>query len=181
VPVRAALALGTVLCVGVTGTLAYWSDEVQVSGTEISTGTLDLTVNGADPFTAFTTLSLTNMVPGNTTAGVLTVRNAGTVPLKYYADAAAGGTLGSALTVKVSGDAATTGSAPTKTCAGSALAGTGSGFTSNLVGTNANQRSLAVGASETLCIQATLPTTAPSALQTQTTNVTLTFNSTQVI
>jgi hypothetical protein len=39
-------------------------------------------------------------------------------------------------------------------------------------------RLLAAGASETLCIQATLPTNASTTLQGATTNVTFTFNGT---
>lgn len=179
VRVRAALALGTVLCVGTTSTLAYWTDSVEVSGTQIVTGTLDLTVNGADPLTGWAGLNLSNMVPGNSAAGVLTVRNAGTVPLTYYADATASGDLGAALTVKITGDSATSGSGQTKTCAGTALPNTGTAFGPNLIGSSANPRSLNAGASQTICIQATLPAAAPTSLQGATTNVGFTFESRQ--
>jgi alternate signal-mediated exported protein len=180
---RAALGLGAVLLVGVNGSYALWSDTVPVSGVTISSGTLDLKVNTLDAVPAYTDLNLTGMVPGNTVAGILTVRNAGTIPLTYYATAAAtnadGKGLGTALVVKVTGDAAVTGTAPARTCAGTALATTGTAFAGNLVGTPAAQRSLAVGGSETLCVQATLPTTAASALQGATTTVALTFTASQ--
>lgn len=180
---RAALGLGAVLLVGVNGTYALWSDTVPVTGVTISSGTLDLTVNTLDSVPSYTDLSLSGMVPGNTVAGVLTVRNAGTVPLTYYATAAAsnadGKGLGAALVVKVTADSAVTGTAPARTCAGTALAQTGTAFSGNLVGAPATQRSLAVGASETLCVQATLPSTAASSLQGATTNVSLTFTASQ--
>ena len=183
VRLRAAIALGAVLAVGVGGTYALWSDTVPVSGVDISTGTLDLKVNNLDSVPAYTDLNLSGMVPGNTVAGILTVRNAGTIPLTYYATAAAtnadGKGLGAALVVKVTADSAVTGTAPNRTCAGSALATTGTSFAGNLAGTPAAQRPLAVGAAETLCVQATLPSTAASSLQGATTNVSLSFNASQ--
>ena len=181
--VRAALGLGAVLLVGVNGTYALWSDAVPVSGATISSGVLDLKVNTLDSVTTYTDLSLSGMVPGNTVAGILTVRNAGSIPLTYYATAAAtnadGKGLGAALVVKVTADAAVTGTAPARTCAGAALAQTGTAFAGNLVGAPATQRSLAAGVSETLCVQATLPSTAASSLQGATTNVSLTFTASQ--
>lgn len=181
--VRATLALGAVLAAGVSGTYALWSDTVPVSGVTISSGVLDLKVNTLDAVPAYTDLNLTGMVPGNTVAGILTVRNAGTIPLTYYATAAATNLdtkgLGAALVVKVTADSVVTGTAPARTCAGATLATTGATFAGNLVGTPATQRTLAVGASETLCLQATLPTTAASSLQGASTNVSLTFTASQ--
>lgn len=175
--VRGLLSLGLVAALGASGTLAYWTDSVTVSGTTISTGTIDLKVNGSNTVTGFTTMNLASMVPGNTTAAVLTISNTGTAPLRYSLDASAsnadGKGLGAALTVKVTGDAATTGSAPSVTCAGTALAGTGTAFAADLVPA-ASPRQLAAGASETLCLQATLPSGASSSLQGATTDVTLT-------
>ena len=180
---RAALGLGAVLLIGVNGTYALWSDTVPVTGVTISSGTLDLKVNTLDSLPAYTDLNLGGMVPGNTVAGILTVRNAGTVPLTYYATAAAtnadGKGLGAALVVKVTADSAVTGTAAARTCAGAALAQTGTAFAGNLVGAPATQRALAVGVSETLCVQATLPSTAASSLQGATTNVSLTFTASQ--
>src|SRR3712207_1840131 len=131
---RILLSLGMVVGLGATGTFAAWTDSVAVTGTSISSGTIDLKVNNLDTVTTFTTMSATAMVPGNTTAGVLVVKNSGTAPLKYYVDATASNpTLGSALVAKVTTDAATTGSSPSVTCAGGTLGGTGTTFSSNLV------------------------------------------------
>ena len=178
--IRAALALGVVACVGVTGTYAYWTDTAPVSGVTISTGTLDLKINSADSLPSYTALNVSNMVPGNSSAAVLTVRNAGTAALTYYADSTASGTLGSAFTVKVTADTATGGSGASKTCPGTALTNSGSSFGNNLIGSSANPRGLAASASESLCVQVTLPNGAASSLQGSSSNITLTFNAEQV-
>jgi len=183
--VQAVLSLGVVLAASATGTYAYWTDSATVSGTTISSGSIDLFVNGGNNDTAFTTMSLANMVPGNSAAGVITVKNNGNSPLTYYVDGAASNTdgkgLGAAMVVKVTGDATRSGSSPTFTCSGSALANTGTSFSANLVQSGANARLLAAGASETLCVQATLPTGASTSLQNATTNVSFTFNASQLI
>lgn len=180
---RYLLSAGTVIGISVTGTLAVWSDSVTVTGTTFSTGTIDLQVNNLDTVTGYTSMNLSAMVPGNSAAGVLTVKNNGTAPLKYYVDAttsnADGKGLGAALVAKVTADAATSGSAPAVTCAGTALASAGTTFGANLL-SSTSPRLLAAGASETLCIQATLPSsltgsTPGAGLQGATTNVGFTF------
>jgi predicted ribosomally synthesized peptide with SipW-like signal peptide len=171
-----------VVGVGATGTFAAWTDSVTVSGTSIRTGTIDLQVNGSNSVTGYSTMNISNMVPGNSTAAVLTVTNAGTAPLKYYLDAS--GTnpdskgLAGALVAKVTGDSATAGSLPAKTCGGSALGGSGVAFTNSLLGNVASPRLLGAGASDTLCIQATLPISAGSNLQGASTSITFTFQGT---
>jgi predicted ribosomally synthesized peptide with SipW-like signal peptide len=177
--VQALLALGVLAVPASVGTFAFWTDDVTVTGTTFSTGTLDLKVNALDTVTGYTTLNLTTMVPGSSVAGVLTVRNNGTVALKYTAVTAATNAdaknLRGALVVKVTGDTAVTGSSPSATCAGSALSGTGTALNSGLVTTG---RLLAAATEEKLCVQVTLPTTAASSLQGATTDVTFTFTGT---
>jgi hypothetical protein len=163
-----------VLSLGVVGTHAYWNPNITVLGATIKSGSIDLKVNGLDGTVAFSTLALTGMTPGTTAAGVLTVSNTGLSPLKYTATSTASNTangLAAALVVKVTGDA----SAPAKTCTGATLAGTGTSLNGSVVSTG---RRLAAGASETLCVQVTLPSTAPSSLQGATTVATLTFSAT---
>src|SRR5688500_14526046 len=87
--VQALLALGVLALPASLGTFAFWTDDVTITGTTFSTGTLDLRVNGQDTVTGYTTLNLGAMVPGNSVAGVLTVRNHGTAPMKYTAVTAA--------------------------------------------------------------------------------------------
>lgn len=179
VRLRALLSLGVVASLGATGTMAYWTDSVIVQGTTFSAGTIDLKVENSDGPVSFTTINLANMVPGNTTAGVLEIKNSGVSSLKYDAVSVAtnadGKDLRGSLVVKVTGDTATTGAKPAQTCAGSALSGTGTSLNATLIST---KRLLAAGASEKLCLQVTLPAAAPSALQGAVTNVTITFTGT---
>jgi hypothetical protein len=83
--------------------------------------------------------------------------------------------LGAALRIKVTADTAVTGTSPTATCAGSALAGTGTSLDSTLMSTG---RPLAPGASETICLQVTLPAGANTSLQGSTTDVGFSFTGT---
>lgn len=176
---RAALGLAVVLALATPGTYAHWADEVQVSGTTITSGTIDLRVDGQDQVTGYTTLNIAPMVPGNSTAAVLTIRNSGTAPLKYTASTSAtnvdGKSLGAALAVKVTGDPATTGTAPATTCAGASLPGTAISLDGPMLST---RTLLAPGASEKVCVQITLPPDAVPALQGATTSIGITFNGT---
>ncbi len=173
---RALLCVGVFFALAIPGTTAAWVDPVTVTGTTLRAGTADLKVNGSDA-PSFTAINASKMDLGDSTAGVLTVRNAGDVPLGYYATASAtnndGKNLAGALTVKVTADAGTSGAAPNVTCAGSALGATGTSLTGNLVGSASNRRDLAAGTSETLCVQVNLP--AGATIRGGTTNVTLTF------
>lgn len=180
--IRALLSLGTAAAVGVTGTYAYWTDTVQVTGTALTTGTIDLKVNGQDAVTGWTSLNLAAMMPGNSTAGVLTVSNSGTAPLQYYLGSSAtnadGKGLAAALTLTVTGAAAVTGTSPTATCGGAALTGSATTLATEILGSPASPRTLAAGASETICLQLTLPGAANTSLQGATTSVTFTASGT---
>jgi predicted ribosomally synthesized peptide with SipW-like signal peptide len=174
--VQWALVVALLVCLGTAVSYAYWTDQVDVPGTALTAGRLDLTVNNdADDAVTITGLTLTGMAPGNSVATVLTVRNVGTVPLRYLATTVAsddGKHLAAAVTVRVTSASAVTGSAPSASCSGSVVAGTATNLTQSLVSTG---RTLAPSASETLCVQATLPANAPGTLQTASTTVTFTF------
>lgn len=176
---RAAVGFGVVATLGVGGTWAHWNDQVTIAGTRLTAGTVDLRVNGQDAVTGYTALTLTAMVPGSSAAAVLTVSNAGTAPVKFTGTSTAtnadGKGLGAALRVKVTADAAVTGSAPAATCAGTALTGSGTALNGPLLSTG---RLLAPGATSSLCVQVTLPDTAASSLQGATTDVVLTLTAT---
>lgn len=180
---RAFMAMGVVVGLGAITTTALWTDSASVAGTTISTGTLDLKVDGQDSVTGYTSLNITNMVPGGSVAAVLTIANAGNVPFTYVASSAATNTpvakdLAAALQVKVTGATSVTGAAtPTATCGGTTLAGTGTALNTGLVTT---ARPLAAGTNEKICVQVTLPSTAANALQGASTSVTLQFDATQV-
>ncbi len=177
--VRAALGLGVVLSVGVTGTFAYWTDAVTVSGTALAAGSIELKADDSDALVGYTTLNLSTMVPGSSVAGVLTIANAGTAPLKYTATSTAtngdGKGLRGSLVVKVTGDASVTGTSPSMTCAGAALSGAQVTLDGPLLATG---RLLAAGAAETVCIEVTLDPAAASTLQGAATDVVLTFTAT---
>jgi predicted ribosomally synthesized peptide with SipW-like signal peptide len=72
--VWAVLALGMVLGLGSVGTAARWTDTVAVTGTTFTSGTIDLQVNDANAATS-TTLSMTDMTPGVSSAEVCRVAN----------------------------------------------------------------------------------------------------------
>ncbi|MGO4258589.1 SipW-dependent-type signal peptide-containing protein [Marmoricola sp. RAF53] len=183
---RALLSLGVVAGLAATGTFALWNDSVTVSGTSISTGSIDLVVNDdTDDAVAFTQINVSGLLPGGTTAGVLKVSNTGASPLTYYATAAVGGTVfpSSVLTVKITAATATSPVAGGSgaTCAGSAIAGLPTGFaTGNFIGSSSAQRPLASGATEYFCVQATLdPNADQTTYSSKTTTVGLTFTASQ--
>ena len=188
VRVRALLSLGVALGIGSVGTFASWTDDVTVSGTTFTAGTLDLQVNNVDSY-ATTTLSMSAMVPGTTSAEVLTVKNNGTVPSKYtltggltgtnatdYNTAAANGLL---LTVRLGG--AKSGS----TCTGGTALVTDQPLTSTTTTTILAKRPstalTASGGNEVLCFQVKLSDTAPSTLQGKAATATFTATGTSDI
>ena len=181
-PARAVAALGglvLLLAPGSAGTYAGWTTSEPFTGVTLTTGDLDLDVDGNDTLSGIAGLDLSSVLPGDSVATVLRVDNNGNVPLTYHLDAATtnpdGLGLGSALQVKVTGDSSTTGAAPAETCPGSALAGSGTSLTQDLLGSAGSPRSLSPGGSETICVQVRLPLTAPLGLLGASTDVTLTF------
>jgi predicted ribosomally synthesized peptide with SipW-like signal peptide len=184
---RAALSLGVVLSVGVTGTSALWSDSSTVTGTTFTAGTVKLNLKdgtGANPFqhdlSGYASLNLATMVPGNSTAAVITVKNAGTAPLTFVASSSAtnadGLNLAGALVVKVTADNATGGSGLVLTCPGSAIASSGTSLNGSLLTTPI---ALSATSTTTVCVQVSLPSNANTLLQGATSNATLTFTGTQ--
>ncbi len=183
---RALLGLGLVGVLGTSGTFAFWTDDVVIAGTTFTAGTLDLQVNNTDVSVSTTTLGMSVMVPGNTSAEVLTLKNNGTAPLKWTmvggltgTDAAAFDTAGS-LKLTVSAGGTRSGSGNSATCTGgtalvSAVALTATTSTS-LVSTR--QGPLVAAGTQTLCFQVTFDGAAPSSLQGKTTNATFTVTGT---
>jgi predicted ribosomally synthesized peptide with SipW-like signal peptide len=181
------LSLGLVVAVVATGTYAFWTDDVTITGTTFTSGTLDLQVNGSDSYTTTTLgMSGTPMVPGDTSAEVLVMRNNGTAPLKYTltggltgADAGAYSTAASLeLTVVAGGTRSGSGNAATCT-GGTTIYGPTAltNVTSTaIIGTRRGP--LAPAATESLCFQVTFDPAAPSSLQGKTTTATFTATGT---
>ncbi|WP_107767207.1 M73 family metallopeptidase [Nocardioides terrigena] len=178
VRVRAVLALGILVAPLGVNTMAYWSSRVVLAPGTVQAGTLDLTVNGANSL-AEAGLTVGNMAPGATTAAVFTVRNAsagGNAVLTYTvhataADAAPAGT-SAALVAKVTTASTVTTSGTNKTCGGTVVT-TAATFNGPLV---AAPRELGVGASQTLCVQASLAADAPAGGRS---TITMTFKAVQ--
>lgn len=185
VRVRALLSLGVAFGIGSVGTFASWTDDVTITGTTFTAGTLDLQVNNVDSY-ATTTLSMSAMVPGNTSAEVLTVKNNGTAPAKYtltggltgtnaadYNTAAANGLL---LTIRQGGTKSGA------TCTGGTALVTDQPLTSTTTTTILARRPSAAltasGGTESLCFQVKLADTAPSSLQAKAATATFTATGT---
>ncbi|MBT1192141.1 SipW-cognate class signal peptide [Rhodococcoides kroppenstedtii] len=166
VRLRAVLALGAVLGLGSVGTLAAWSASTTTTSGNFVTGHVDIKVNGSEGAPTPTTISLTpnTLVPGQSRATIVTVSNVGSIGFDYTTAAAASGTLGANLAVTVRPGATV---AADGTCPGTAV----------VTGT---ARRTASGASDPLCVQLTLSSTAPTTAQGQTGTATVTFTATGV-
>jgi predicted ribosomally synthesized peptide with SipW-like signal peptide len=183
---RALLTLGILLGLGSVGTLAYWTDQAVVTGGSFTSGTLDVKVSGADSFT-WSAFALSDMTPGESVAASVPVQNAGSIPFTYSATALGSGGLLPALTFKVyvGGTASNSGSLAnadrTGSCSGTQI---GSAYTltttAQAVIPTADQQSLAVGGSQSVCVVATLPATAGNAYQGTDAATTFTFDAKQV-
>ncbi|HJX80096.1 hypothetical protein [Glutamicibacter sp.] len=180
--IKAMLTLGILVGFGAVSTLAAWTGTATATSS-ISSATVSLGV-GATASTA-TTASYTVPItgagwyPGMSQAAVVVVKNTSSIAVPYsiagsVAETGAG-TLGNALNVAVKTGGGVTGTAPNVTCTGtSAVTKTaGSAFPAAVV-----RPTLAPGASETLCVQYGLPSTAANALQGNATSVKLNFTAT---
>jgi predicted ribosomally synthesized peptide with SipW-like signal peptide len=184
VRIRALLGLGVALGIGATGTFAYWTDDVTITGSSFTAGTLDLRVNDVDGY-ATTMLSMPSMVPGNTSAEVLTVKNFGTAALKYSMVGGQTGTdataysAAAALKLSIVSGGAKNGTGSSSTCTGgttivNAVALTGT--TTTLI--IPKRGPLATTGTEALCFQVTFDAAAPTALQGTTATATFTVTGT---
>lgn len=177
---RAIASLGIVLGLGAIGTLAAWSDTATATSGVFSTGSINLKLadqNDPNAAYAFTTLTKTGMFPGNSVAAALPVANNGSGPFTYTMGAVATTSpLAPYLKVTVS-----TGTSNGTVCSGGTVIANSlaltSGGTTALIGTG---RSLAQGASETLCFQVMLDSAAPNNVNNQTVNTSFNFNATSV-
>jgi len=165
---------------------AYWTAQSSPPAQPFNVGRLDLTLNGQDASVAVSGMTVTNLVPGNTVAGILTIANAGSLPLSYYATIAGtdadGKHLAASLQVAVSRAGTVSGSGIGSTCTGGTALSGASISTGRLAYTSdaAGRQPLATGASERLCIQLTLSSTAPTTVQGGTSTITMTATGEQV-
>ena len=187
-PIRAVLSLGLLLGIAAPGTLAYWTDNATVDGGTFTSGTMDVRLTDGDMETyTSTTLNMTDMAPGSSSAELIKLKNTGTVNITYQVDGAGADVadtppdLGAALRLNIYADGVVNGN----TCSAGAngvLVTEGAAAEGTALGTAMlkAQRPVAKQAAETLCVQVFLPTDAASALQGSKTVVTLTVAATSV-
>jgi predicted ribosomally synthesized peptide with SipW-like signal peptide len=187
VRVRAFLSLGVALGIGAVGTFAYWTDDVVISGSSFTAGTLDIQVNNAEAYPT-TTLSMSAMVPGNTSSEVLTIKNVGTASAKYTltgglsgtnaADFNTAGANGLLLTIRQGGTKSGS------TCINGVALITDQPLTSTVSTTILARRPTTAlsppptSNTESLCFQVKLADAAPSSLQGKTATATFTATGT---
>ncbi len=173
---RAVLSLGAVLGLAVTGTFAFWTSSAVITGQSLTSGTISLLAGSsaatAGPTFTTTTLGASTMVPGDSVAQVLVLKNGGNVPLKWTAqggltntgDAAAFNTQ-AALQLTIT-NGAPTGTAPNVTCTAGTITYV-NGVAMTNVPTTAiiatRQAAIAGGGNTTLCISIKLSSTADQA------------------
>lgn len=182
--VRAGLSLGVVLGLGATGTMAAWTDTATAESGLFSAANIELTINGEPQEVAFD--SIENLMPGKTIARDLVMANDGSVDLRYLMDLKVAGitqavntagqqrgdatVLGSHLTLTVHASS----TADELTCPGAAIVSqpmTVGG--PSVVLDDDDARTVAAGASDTICVQATLAANAP--IQSRMAQVGVTF------
>lgn len=178
--------VGALGLVGGLGTQAYWNDQATVAGTTLTSGSLDLLVDGqqGNPSTyTWSSLAMSDMAPGESKAATVTLSNAGSVPFTVAATGTASGNLDPHVTARVvlSGAATTDSTYPRQeTCTGGTqtfedtLGNTGKTVISSTA-------TMASGATRVVCVSLTLATTAPSSMQGKSYTPVFTFTATQAV
>ena len=156
--------------------LAIFTDTADVASNEFTTGSVDLT---ASPATA--AIGFTNMMPGDTANGTLTIANAGASQLRYAMTSVSTNTdlknLRDAITLEIrtvgTSCAAFDGTVVYSSTLGAAA------FGSTTAGNQLGDRTLNGGVSEVLCLRASLPSGTTSTYQSAATTTTFTFTAEQ--
>jgi hypothetical protein len=160
-----------VIGISVVGTLALWSSTVSTQSGPFTTATINIFADNSKNATfAF---APTGLLPGKSAAKVVTVTNTGTAPLTYSALVSSADALGLGMTLTVvAGATATNG-----TC------GAGGTVTSNkaitatpTVYATGRGPVAALTGTDSLCVQLSLPITAPATLAGTSASVVFTFN-----
>lgn len=159
-------------------THALFTDTDDVAANAFSTGSISLTTS---PSSALVTLS--GMAPGDAVTAPITLSNGGTLALRYAMSTGISGStaLSDGLTLRVKSDVTTCTNAGFSASGSSVYTGslTAGAVGSTAQGAQAGDRAVAASASEILCFQVQLPTTAANALQGLSSTATFTFASEQ--
>lgn len=198
--VRALLSLGVVLGVGAVTTAAYFSDEATLGAGSFQTGTLDLTldqgvitpnltVDALGGSVVKASLGISAMLPGESVAAHVLVRNDADAGFTYKANGALGdSTFPTAAPVRLTfavhaGTASNSGTAAagnrSGSCSGTLLYGPAV-LTSTAVDVIGTARSLTSGQSENVCVVVRLDPLADNTYQGKTATASFVFRATQV-
>lgn len=178
----ASLTVLSVAAVGALSTGALFTDTAAVDGNSFTAGTINLSTTPVS-----SGFAVANMAPGDVVTKPITVKNDGSLELRYAMTSAATGALAPALTMAVKTgvtDCTNTGFATSGTSLYGA-AGLGNPeavkvFGDSRQGPDTGDRVLVAGGSEALCVQVTLPGAATgNDFQAKTANVTFTFDGEQ--
>ncbi len=199
---RALVSLGALSLLGVSSTMAYWTDTATITTPTLQSGKLDLTAGpttgaenlvGTGPNSwSMTAFTLADIVPGESVSKTIVVRNSGTAALTFNGvltsttNDLASGTTG--LLVQVydnSTAAAATGSQATGNRAGACSGGTQvySQYVTTTSTTKLFTTPVALtttGSTRNLCLRAELSTSAPNTMQGKSTSLTLALDAQQV-
>lgn len=167
---------GTVAIAGVVSSLALFTDSDALGANAFTTGTIVL---GLNPTTALLTSSA--LMPGDNVNGTLIVSNTGTAQLRYAMSSSSTNTDGKGLAAQMTLTIKTLGTSCAIFDGTSLFSGalSAAAMGSNAAGAQAGDRTLAAGASETLCFRASLPLASGNTFQNATTTTTFTFDSEQ--
>ncbi|QMU22193.1 SipW-dependent-type signal peptide-containing protein [Gordonia rubripertincta] len=176
--VRAVLACGIVFGLGTVGTMAAWSATNTTTSGTFTTGSVDLWLNNVN---ATTTAPLTiplgsSLLPGQSGAVIINVQNRGISAGNYTTQARATNAAGQAVRLSIVVGGSVSGSTCMGTPSVSNLALTATNV--SLLGTRGPLA--ATSGSDSLCLQFTLPTSAPNAVQSTTGTVIFTFTGSAV-
>ena len=157
---RALLSVGMLVGVTVVGTLALWSSTVATQSGVFTTATINIQANTSK--NASLTFAPSGILPGQSTASLVTVTNTGSTAFQYAASAGSSTALGQAMTVTAAAGATATGGK----CTGGTSLATNSAITSTTPTTFITGRGpvAATTGTDTICLQLNLPLTAQANL-----------------
>jgi predicted ribosomally synthesized peptide with SipW-like signal peptide len=159
------------------GTYAMYTSKPTSANNTFTSGTVTLSAGLAPT----NTLTMTNLVPGDSFVAQLDVQNNGTLPLYYALTTGTTGSapLASALQLTIRTKTAN----PCTSLDGTILSGPGAlssaTFGSLLQGFQTGDRSVATAGTDSLCFAVSFPAGSASALAGKTTHATVTFNGQQ--
>lgn len=178
--IKVVLALGTLSSAVWASTYATFTDSADATST-FTAGSVDLVVGGdtSDAY-AFTSLSSSNLKPGDVVYAPLSVANTGSLGFTYSMSSSSTNADTKALkdTLKLGAKLVANAGACDSGGVGYAASATTVMAEGAISGAAIATRSLVAGASEVLCFKVELPSSAGDALQGATTTTTMTFAAT---